>query len=73
MANGEYEIDEATFKSWPTEQQNWVMFTTFNKYRDNTDIRLKSLENRKKLNTAVAATSGFGGGFLAVFLKSIFK
>ena len=73
MANGEYEIDEATFKKWPEEDRSWVMFKTFNKYRDDTDTRLDSLEKRKKLNTAVAATSGFGGGFLAVFLKSIFK
>ena len=73
MANGEYEIDEATFKGWSEENRSWVMFKTFNKYRDDTDIRLKNLEKRKKLNTAVAATSGFGGGFLAVFLKSIFK
>ena len=35
----------------------------------NCDNRFKVLENKKKKDTAVAAASGFGGGFTAVALN----
>ena len=33
--------------------------------------RFKSLENRKKKDTAIASVSGFGGGFLAVAAHTV--
>jgi len=30
----DYEITETTFKKMPVQEQNWLLFDTFNKYRD---------------------------------------
>ena len=36
------------------------------------DRRIATLGNRKKIDTGIAATSGFVGGFIAVWLKKVF-
>lgn len=69
MPNGEYNIDEETFKGMTVKQQNWITYTTFNQYRNKTDGRLKRLERRKKVDTAVAGSGGFIGGIIAVLGK----
>jgi len=71
MSNGEYEITEETFKAMKVEERQWMMFTTFNKYRDHTNKRIVKLEKRKKVDTAVAGIGGFVGGIVAVIMKKI--
>ena len=69
--NGEYEIDEATFKSMETDNQLWILYKTFNQQRDDCELRFCTLEKRKKFDTATAGGSGLLGGFLAVVAKWI--
>ncbi len=70
--NGKYEIDEQTYRDMPVDKQNWMMFQTFNGYRDVTDKRICKLEKRKKIDTGVAATTGVLGGALALMAKWFF-
>ena len=72
--NGKYEVDEHTFKALPQDEQNWMMFRTFNDYRVNVDKRITKIEKRKTLDTGIAATTGVFGGALAMMGKwFIFK
>jgi hypothetical protein len=72
MANVTYEIDEPTFKKLSAEDQNWILYTTFNKYRTDIEDRLCKIDKRKKVDKAFACGSGFLGGFIAFFTKDIF-
>lgn len=72
MSNGEYEIDKDTFRKMDVSDQNWILYTTFNKQREDCDDRFCKLENRKKVDTAVAGGGGFIGGITAVILKWFF-
>jgi hypothetical protein len=72
MSDGQYEIDEATFKKMSLKDQNWITFTTFNQYRKDTDKRIKTIENRKITDKGMAIGSGFVGGFIAILTKNIF-
>ena len=72
MANGEYEIDEATFKGMTVEQQNWILFKTYNSDREKDNKRFKTIENRKLADRGLSIGSGFVGGFIAVLLKKVF-
>jgi len=72
MVNGEYEIDEDTFKRMPVDDQNWIMYRTFNAHRIACNLRLcqiesrsEKLEKRRYWNTTVGAGSGIVGGALA--------
>lgn len=69
--NGEYEIDEDTFRGMPVDKQNWIQYKTFNKYRTDTDCRLDKLEKRKRKDAAVSSASGLIGGFMAVVVSKI--
>lgn len=71
MANGEYEIDEKTFRGMTIKQQNWITFKTFNAYREDTNIRIKKLESRKTVNTVASGIGGFFGGIIAVIGKKV--
>lgn len=68
--NGEYEIDEKTFRDMPIDKQNWIMFKTFNSYRDTTDARLKKLESRKHINGILG---GAGSAVLVFGLAALGK
>ena len=72
MVNGTYEIDESTFKNMTAEDQNWILYTTFNKYRSDIEDRLCKIDKRKTIDKAFACGSGFFGGFIAFFTKDIF-
>lgn len=72
MPDGQYEIDEQTFKGMTIKQQNWITFTTFNQYREDTDKRIKTIENRRVVDKGMAIGSGFIGGFIAMLTKNIF-
>ena len=72
LANGEYEIDEPTFKRMPVDDQNWIMYRTFNAHRVHCEQRLctiegrtDKLERRRYFNTTVGAGSGIIGGAVA--------
>lgn len=74
--NGKYEIDKETFKKMPPEDQNWILFKTFNHYRVDTDEKIECLTGKvslwKKVSVTVSAFTGLIGGFLAVVFKNIF-
>ena len=72
MANGDYEIDEKTFKEMPIESQTWLIFTTFNSDRKAVDTRFKTIEHRKLTDRALSVGAGFVGGFMAVLAKKVF-
>ena len=75
--NGDYEIDKETFLGLGVEQQNWMMFKTYNRDRDVYEKRFTCIETehtklstrfdrRKKFDTAAAGSGGVLGGFIAV-------
>jgi hypothetical protein len=72
MANGEYEIDEETFKDLKPSQQNWLLFKTFNTDRAEVDKRFEVLEKRKLVDRTLSVGSGFVGGFMAILMKRLF-
>lgn len=72
MSNGDYEIDEQTFMGMTVQQQNWMTFKTFNKYREVTDNRIKTLENGRRIDKAISAGAGVLGGAMAVIGKWFF-
>lgn len=69
--NGDYKVDENTFKSLDHASQNWMLFSTFNEYRDACELRFKKLEKRKLFDTTVSGGSGLVGGFLAVLASKL--
>ena len=73
MANGFYEIDETTFKKMGPTEQNWILFTTFNRYRSTCEGRFNSIEKKQKLEGfgRISASAVFGsiGGYLYQLLK----
>jgi len=69
--NGEYRIDEQTYKAMDHASQNWMLFQTFNSYRDECDGRFRKLENRKRIDTALSSGSGLLGGFLAIIASKL--
>lgn len=69
MANGSYEIDEDTFKKMPVEDQNWITYKTFNKYRDDIECRIRDLEKGKLKDKGFAGAMGLIGGFIAGLTK----
>jgi len=80
MANGDYEIDEATFKSMPLDSQNWIMYRTFNAHRLLCDHRICAIESKmdkidKLRNKLVYLASGFGiagGAGVTISFRDLF-
>ena len=71
MANGSYEIDEQTFKSWSLKEQNWIQYKTFNAQRVFCDKRFCKIERKKWLHLGAQCLSGIVGGALVLvgFIK----
>ena len=69
--NGDYKIDKDTFMAMDQGKQLWMMFKTFNAYRDESETRFGKLEKRKRFDTAVSGGSGLIGGFMAVLASKI--
>ena len=72
MSDGEFQIDEETFKGMPAEDQNWIMFKTFNQHRVDCHKRFLKLEKSKRIDKGIAIGSGFAGGLTAWIGKWIF-
>jgi hypothetical protein len=72
MTDGEYQIDEDTFKGMSVERQNWIIYSTFNKQRDDCNKRFCKLEKSKRIDKGLAIGSGFAGGLTAWLGKWIF-
>jgi hypothetical protein len=73
MTNEAYEIDEFTFKKLPVENQNWILYNTFNKYRTDMETRVCAIEKRKLIYKVIAGAAGFIGGFIAVLTNALFN
>lgn len=74
--NGKYDVDEETFRSLPHDQQNWLLFSTFNTYRSDTEqiteefkCRVEALEKKRKYDSGLSAAWGMVGGFMAVLVR----
>jgi hypothetical protein len=82
--NGDYHVDEQTFRSLDASKQNWMMYQTFNEYRvsceqkftdtekDITDLATR-FDRRKKWDSGAASVTGFIGGFIAFFFSKLLK
>lgn len=75
--NGKFEIDKDTYKKMDASDQNWILFETFNGYREETDEKIECLQKKvslwKKVDLSMSAVTGIVGGFLAVIFKGFFK
>ena len=76
--NGKYELDKETYMNMSVEEQNWIMFKTYNsdrvdseEHRKHCDDRFCKLEQRKKTDTAIASGSGILAAIGAMFTKWI--
>lgn len=74
--NGRYDVDEATFRDLPHDQQNWILFSTFNSYRveqttkcDQMECRVLALEKKRRYDSGLSAAWGMIGGFMAVLVR----
>ena len=80
--NGEYEIDEHTFRGMEVSEQNWILFQTFNAKREECEGRFCEIEKehtklcvkvdrRKKVDTSLGIGSGVVGGLIGYFMKAL--
>jgi len=65
MANGEYEIDEYTFRKMSVDSQNWIMYKTFNAHRLQCDKRLCGIEEDQKLLKSEIQNKKFSGKIIS--------
>lgn len=77
MSNGDFRITEEQFKNMKPEDRDWMLFNTFNVYRDACEQRFRNIEKKQKvesvLRIGVSAISGFVGGFTAMIMKFLGK
>ena len=82
--NGEYEIDEQTWRSLDLTEQTWVLYRTFNRQRDICEKRMCGIEHehteicklfdrRKKVDSTFAGVMGFVGGLIGFLASKLFK
>ena len=69
MAAHEYQVEDKDWENLSTDQILWLIYSTFNKQRDDCSIRFYKIEKRKWVAVAAASVSGFLGGFSAVAAK----
>ena len=74
--NGSYDVDEETFRSLPHDQQNWLLFSTFNSYRSDAEqvkkqfeCRIEKKKKKRRYDSGLSAAWGVVGGFLAVIIR----
>jgi hypothetical protein len=66
------EISKETFQGYSTDSKLDTLFDMQHAQNEHLDRIEVSLQRKKKVDTAVSASTGLAGGFLAVFLRKIF-
>ena len=79
MTNGHYTISPENWERLSTDEKLWIIYDTHNQTqiackecRKECMSKFKALENGRLVNTGIAASSGFIGGFVAVVTKKFF-
>ncbi len=82
--NGEYEIDEQTWRGLDLAEQTWMLYRTFNRQRDECEKRMchiesehtdlcKRFDRRKRVDSSFAGVMGFVGGLVGFLASRLFK
>ena len=73
MKNGDMKLSKESFMKMLSDDRDWLFYENLVDHMRTSHKRLCALEKRKKIDTTIAAGSGFAGGFAAFFTAILTK